>query len=101
MEKLYAGVAKSCIALQDKIGNYAKDRTGVYLDREEEIKKILSAPPSASETEKLLALVGLDMSCFYSKYGTEKIKNAVSYAKDLKDRYTVLWLNYDLFGEEK
>jgi hypothetical protein len=29
-------------------------------------------------------------------YGEEKIKDAIKYAKDLKDRYTVLWLNYDL-----
>ena len=33
-------------------------------------------------------------------YGAEKINDAVWYAKDLKDRYTVLWLNYDLFGKD-
>ena len=27
----------------------------------------------------------------------QKIKDAVLYAKDLKDRYTVLWLNYKYF----
>ena len=32
--------------------------------------------------------------------GKKKINDAVAYAKDLKDRYTVLWLNYDLFGDE-
>ena len=35
---------------------------------------------------------------FYDLYDSEKIKNAILYAKDLKDRYTVLWMNYDLFG---
>ncbi len=28
----------------------------------------------------------------------EKINVAVLYEKDLKDRYTVLWSHYDLFG---
>ena len=28
------------------------------------------------------------------RYGEEKIRDAVKYAKDLKDRYTVLWLYY-------
>ena len=28
-------------------------------------------------------------------YGREKIEKAVLYAKDLKDRYSVLWMNYD------
>ena len=40
--------------------------------------------------------VGLDYADFYSLYGEEKIADALLYAKDLKDRYTVLWMNYDL-----
>ena len=33
-------------------------------------------------------------------YGKEKIRDAQVYGKDLKDRYSVLWLHYALFGEE-
>ena len=33
-----------------------------------------------------------------SEYDAQKIKDSIAYAKDLKDRYTVLWLYYDLFG---
>ena len=33
---------------------------------------------------------------FEKLYSTEKIENALWYAKDLKDRYSVLWLYYDL-----
>ena len=54
--------------------------------------------PGASEIEETLNLAGLDMSEFYATYPAEKIKDAITYAKDLKDRYTVLWLYYDLFG---
>jgi hypothetical protein len=56
--------------------------------------------PGSKEIEHLLALVGLDMQTFHALYGKEKIENAVLYAKELKDRYTVLWLHYDLFGGE-
>ena len=88
-----------CIELQDKIDSYTEKRLPVYIDKEEEIKEILNEMPSALEIEKMLDQVGLDIKEFYAFYGNEKIKNAVLYAKDLKDRYTVLWLNYDLFGD--
>ena len=101
IEKIYGPVAKGCIALQEKVGNYAKDRTEIYLQREAEIKSLFRSVPTAWEIEKMLALVGLNFKEFHDAYGTEKINNAISYAKDLKDRYTVLWLYYDLFGEEK
>ena len=38
----------------------------------------------------------LDIAEFEKMYGTEKIQDAILYAKDLKDRYTVLWVAYDL-----
>ena len=52
--------------------------------------------PSAEKIKEMLSLCQLDISEFYELYGKEKIENAVKYAKDLKDRYTVLWLNYDI-----
>jgi len=41
----------------------------------------------------MLSDVGLPMEEFFSTYTEDKIADAVRYAKDLKDRYTVLWLN--------
>lgn len=99
MNQIYKSVADGCIALQDKVGHYAKDRLGVYKQKEEEIRKILSEAPSAEEIKNMLSLVGLDIQEFYDLYGAQKINDAILYAKDLKDRYTVLWLSYDLFGE--
>jgi len=98
MRKIYKTVADGCIALQDKVGNYASDRLGVYKDKENEIRKILSETPGAEEIKNILGIVGLDIEEFYDMYGMAKINDAVMYAKDLKDRYTVLWLNYDMFG---
>ncbi len=99
MAELYKTVASECIALQDRVGSYAANRLAVYIEKENKIKSILADMPSAEKLRGLLKAVGLNMDAFYGLYGTEKIKNAISYAKDLKDRYTVLWLYYDLFGE--
>ena len=97
---VYGPVGEGCIALQDRIGNYKRDRSAIYLEKEEEIRNILREMPTASEIREMLSLVGLDMAEFYSAYGEEKIKTAIRYAKDLKDRYTVLWVYYDMLGGE-
>lgn len=91
-------VGKGCIALQDKMGRYTEDRAPIHKEKETEIKKILASMPSSEEIKNMLALAELDASELYSLYGEETVENAVKYAKDLKDRYTVLWLNYDLGG---
>ena len=91
-------VGKGCIALQDKMGRYQENRAPVHKEKEAEIKEILASMPSGEEIDKMLSLVELDYNELYTLYGKETVENAVKYAKDLKDRYTVLWLNYDLGG---
>ena len=59
-----------------------------------EIKKVLKSAPTAKKIERLLEKVGLKMSDYYAFYGKDKINNGIKYSKDLKDRYTVFWLNY-------
>lgn len=99
MNKIYKSVAEGCISLQNRVGNYSKDRIQTYKQKEEEIKNILSQMPSSEEIKQMLSVVGLDIEEFYKLYGEQKIEDAMLYAKDLKDRYTVLWLYYDLFGD--
>jgi hypothetical protein len=89
------------MALQNKIGSYGANRAPVYKEKEAEIKAILAEAPGAEEIKKMLSVVGLDMGEFYTLYGKEKLHDAILYAKDLKDRYTVLWLYYDYFGAEE
>lgn len=48
----------------------------------------------AEELLSLLAKTGYHMDEYEAEYSEEKRKDAIFYAKDLKDRYTVLWL-YD------
>ena len=101
IKNIYGPVGESCIALQDRIGNYKRERSAVYLQKEDEIRAILGEMPTADEIKKMLSLVELDISEFYAAYGEKKIKNAIRYAKDLKDRYTVLWVYYDMLGGEE
>ena len=101
IEAIYKQSAKGCLELQDKVGNYVADRINIYLEKEEEIQAILQEVPTSEDIYDMLQLVGLDVDVLYKLYGKEKIKDAIRYAKDLKDRYTVLWLNYDLFGDEE
>ncbi len=96
LEKVYGKVAKGCFDLQTKLGTYDADRISIYLEKEQEIREVLKEMPSASEIEKMLNAVEINMKDFYALYSEQKINNAIRYAKDLKDRYTVLWLNYDM-----
>lgn len=98
MKNVYSVIAGECIKLQDKIGNYTRDRLPVYKKKEAEIRDILSEMPSPCEIKKMLEIAEIDLSEFYKLYGKDKISTAIHYAKDLKDRYTVLWMYYDLFG---
>ena len=101
VSRIYGSVAPGCIALQDGVGLYRKDMLSVYREKEAEIRAILAEMPKASEIEAMLGAVGLDMKEFRRMYSPEKISDGIRYAKELKDRYTVLWLYYDLFGGEK
>ena len=96
MSAIYKSAAPGCIALQNKTGNYIAARG--YLQKEDGIREILAEMPTAEEIAQMLSLADLDMADFYQLYGNERIENAILYAKDLKDRYTVLWVNYDFYG---
>ncbi len=95
MKRVYKSVAKGCIALQDQVGFYDIDRSKIYKQKEKEIRSILAEMPTAEKIQELLDLVELDINEFYDFYGKQKIEDAILYGKELKDRYTVLWLNYD------
>ncbi len=98
LNDVYGIIAKDCEELQEKCNAYNIDRH--YKEKEKEIKKVLSICPTAKEIEQMLSVVGFDIKEYYDLYGKEIIQTAVSYAKELKDRYTVLWIYYDLFGEQ-
>ncbi|MBO4853735.1 MAG: sn-glycerol-1-phosphate dehydrogenase [Oscillospiraceae bacterium] len=101
MHRIYGSSADGCLALQDKVGNYDADRLNVFREKEQEIRAILAEMPAPEKIRDMLEHLGLPMQKFYDFYGEDHIADAVLYAKDLKDRYTVLWLYYDFFGGKR
>ncbi len=95
IRRVYAGTADGVLALQRKLGWYAIDRNAVYRERWEEIRTVLAEAPSSEAMRGYIESVGLDFAAFEAEYGREKIEDALLYAKDLKDRYSVLWMYYD------
>lgn len=94
----YGRAAQGVIALQDKLGLYSAGLEKVYREKWNDILDILRDVPSSDEMCEILKTAGMDYADFEKFYGSEVIDDAVLYAKDLKDRYTVLWLYFTLFA---
>jgi len=99
-ERIYASFADEVLSIQEEAHSYEKDRSAQYAALWPEILHILSACPTAEEIKAMFVAAGYDMDTFERMYGAEKIRDAQFYGKDLKDRYSVLWLYYTLFGGE-
>ncbi len=97
----YGDVAKECIELQEKSNFYNTNRIPLYTEKEKELKEVLSEVPTKEEAISMLESIGLPMQDFYSTYAKDTINKAVIYAKDLRDRFTALWMYYDIFGTEE
>ena len=98
IRRVYTDIAEEVLALQEKMGWYRQDRVSIYRDKWEQIRAILSDAPTSAEMLRLTEQVGLSYDHFKSLYGDAKIADAHLYAKDLKDRYSVLWMYYDLMA---
>ena len=83
--------AEGIVSLQKKLGWIYIDRAPVYLEKWDEIKAILSDSPTPEEILGMLHSVGLSLDEFKATYSKEKLLDAILFAKDLKDRFTVLW----------
>lgn len=83
--------AEEIIALQKRLGWIYEDKLPVYTEKWDEICKILADSPTPEQVQGMLATVGLSMDDFYNTYSPQKLEDAIRYAKDLKDRYSVLW----------
>ena len=105
VRRIYGKIADEVLALQEKYGLYGKDRVKIYKEKWSEIRKLLAEAPTAARMTELVEKIGLSYDSFRTLYGKEKLDDAMLYAKDLKDRYTVLWTYYDIMtsknGESK
>lgn len=96
IKAIYGPVAEGVIALQQKMDWYNDKRRAAYEGKWEEIKKIMEEVPTSERLCEYIKSVGLDIEEFKKEYNEKKIQDAIWFAKDLKDRYTVLWLYFDL-----
>ena len=94
IRRLYSTSADEVIKLQKKMGWYEVDGYQNICDKWQEIKQVLAEAPGEAQMLELVKRIGLDYGEFEKLYGQKKIEDAVLYAKDLKDRYTVLWLAF-------
>lgn len=100
IRRVYGSAAEGVIELQDRLGWYRQDRYPIYREKWAQIRDLLSDAPSSEELLGCVRSVGLRIEDFEKLYGKEKLEDALHYAKDLKDRYSVLWLWNDLLIEE-
>ena len=97
IERIYTKSASEVIKLQEKLGWYEKDDSQFIYNNWNKIKKIIKKSPNFNKFNKMLCDIGLDYAEFEKLYSKQKLDDAILYAKDLKDRYSVLWLNYLYF----
>ncbi len=92
--RIFGSYASEVKAIQDAAQSYQKNRNPLYQQHWEEMKEIMAACRSAAEITEMLTTAGYDMDAFTKMYGETKIRDAMFYAKDLKDRFSVLWPYY-------
>lgn len=98
IRRIYSTSAAEVIKLQDKMGWYREDGFENVARKWDAICALLAEAPTEARMRNIVKGIGLDYGEFEALYGKEKLADAVLYAKDLKDRYTVLWLAYQYCG---
>ena len=102
IRKAYTSIADSVMTQQDRLGWYHEDEVDEFvLTHTEGIRAILSEAPDEEEAREMVETVGLSVEELYDTYGEAHIEEAIRYAKDLKDRYSVLWVHGLYYGNEK
>ena len=97
-KRVYGPVADEVAALQAEAGSYGRDLTDIYREKWPRIRALLGECPPARDFEVMLTRAGYRLEAFEEMYGAQKIRDAALYGKDLKNRYSVLWLYYALFS---
>lgn len=88
--------SKGVIALQEKLGWITEDKHAVYTEKWDEIRAILADAPTPGAVKDMLDSIALPLADFEALYDEGKRADAILYAKDLKARYSVLWLYHQI-----
>ncbi len=97
IRRIYSSSADEVAVLQNRLGWYETDEYDRLTAIWPEVCRLLREAPTEEEMLAMVREIGLDYDAFLNLYGEAKLQDAVLYAKDLKDRYTVLWLYYKFF----
>jgi len=92
IRSVYGSVAQGVIDLQIKLDSYRVYAENTLKTDPEAIRACLDEATSAQEMAEIIGSVGLQYEDFEKFYGKQVLEDAVLWGKDLKDRYTVLWL---------
>ncbi len=85
------------VDIQNKAQRYDHPVFDKYIENWEKVKEILKECPTSEEIKAMLTDAGIDLSAFRKLYDEKRIENGMWFAKDIKDRYSILWLYFDLF----
>lgn len=96
VKALLPRAAEGIYALQAKTALHGNGSGGYDVQK---IKRILREAPSACVMRQMLDNAGFDLADYEAFYGKPLIQTAMRYGKELKDRFTVLWL-YEYIGWE-
>ncbi len=96
IRRIYGAAADSILALQQKVGRYDSDLAALIAEKWEAVRAVLSEVPSSQAILDYLTSVGLDMAEYEAMYSAQKRAEGCLWAKDLKDRFSVLWVWFTL-----
>ncbi len=96
--RIYKNIAPEVEKLQTEAGHYENSIAEIYKTKWSKVVDILSECPGENEIAEMLTKVGFDISAFEKQYGKTCIEDGMLWGKDLKDRYSVLWLYFDLYN---
>ncbi len=96
IHRVYGSAAQGVLDLQRQVGFYAEShRLDSIREHWGEIRELLLSGPTPGQLLARLTQAGFDMEEFWRLYTPEMVEESILYAKDLKDRYTLLWLLQD------
>ena len=98
IHRVYGQVAPGVIDLQDKLDSYSTYAQNTISCDWNAICQCLSEAPDAAQMREIVESVGLNYAEFESFYTEPVLSDAVKWGKDLKDRYTVLWLYHCFYS---
>ena len=96
LRRVYGTAADGILELQDRVGRYREDLPSRLRPVWDGIRAILSEVPGEEAVCGMLRDAGIDLAAFPAMYDERKRRDALLWAKDLKDRFTVLWIWYAL-----